>query len=303
MFDTVPAPIIEFIRQVFAGANNQVTHTLTIHPSMHEETLDHMLIAELSAAPPRFFSEHRASVVIETHWLGGRRMYGRWEIADIALLLLIRRRGYLMSRKVALLQTKRLYSKEIPSRELDDADFRIGIGRLGDRTGRSVPLINQRAYSFSRDCVFGAMQSGSPQVGRIDDYQNESGIPVYYALYCPTEVPINLRYPSTPTDTVSLKNKLGCRVQVAQETHASLSKVVAGKAPSLRELAVNTRRNFGRFGWRIEDFVADEVLACRQGKLFDGNEDANLERLFYERSAPISSAISISIDLPEQPGD
>jgi len=303
MFGSFPSPVIDFIWSTFQDANRKVSRSLSMHPSMHEESLDHMLLAELSSAPPRFFADVGAAVEIQTHWLGGRRMFGRWEIADIALLVLLRTNGGLLSRKVALLQTKRLYTKEIPTAELEEADFRIGIGRLGDQTGKQFPLVKPRKFSFSEDCVFGAMRAGSSQVDRIDAYENEHDIPVHYAFYCPVDLPYECEYPSASTGGSELENKLGCRVQSAQAVHKSLGGVVAGKAPSLAELAsTSTATNesqHSKFGWKLEDFVAGEVLSCREGKLFDGTDDANLERLFYERSAPISSAISITIDLAE----
>jgi hypothetical protein len=83
-FDDIPEVVIDYIRTVFAKANKKVSRTLTLQPSMHEELLDHTLLAELSATPPTFFDKQDMGVAIETHWLGGRRMYGRWEIADIA---------------------------------------------------------------------------------------------------------------------------------------------------------------------------------------------------------------------------
>jgi thymidylate synthase len=50
-------------------------------------------------------------------------------------------------------------------------------------------------------------------------------------------------------------------------------------------------------GWRLEKFVADEVLRCRQGRSFDGLQDENLNALLYQRSAPISAAVTITIDV------
>ena len=104
---------------------------MTTHPSMHEESLDHILIMELTAAPSAFFATEQVGVSLESHWLGGRWMHGRWEIADIAIFILLRRRGGLVARKVALLQTKRLYSREIPVAPIDETDYRIGIAPLG----------------------------------------------------------------------------------------------------------------------------------------------------------------------------
>lgn|GEM_PF-773934 len=301
MFGSFPSPVIDFVLGAFREANTKVSRSLSLHPSMHEESLDHMLLAELSSAPPAFFAEVGAAVEIQTHWLGGRRMYGRWEIADIALLVLFRVNGGLTHRKVALLQTKRLYTKELPTTELEEADYIIGIGRLGDQVEMRYPLVTPRKFSFSDACVFGAMTAGSKQVGRIDAYESETKIPVHYAFYCPVEVPYECEYPSSATGGSELENHLGCRVQSAQAVHQSLKKVVAGKAPSLAELALSLALSeddkHSEFGWRIEDFVANEVLSCREGKLFDGTDDANLQRLFYERSAPISSAISITIDV------
>ena len=44
----------------------------------------------------------------------------------------------------------------------------VGIGRLGDRTDRTVPLGSQRTFSFAEECVYGAMHAGAEQVERID---------------------------------------------------------------------------------------------------------------------------------------
>jgi hypothetical protein len=49
---------------------------------------------------------------------------------------------------------------------------------------------------------------------------------------------------------------------------------------------------------RLETFVADEVLNCREGRLFEKSEDEDLYALLYQRHAPISSMIMITIDLP-----
>lgn len=290
----IPASVLQYVREAFCEANKRVSTNLTLHPSMHEESLDHALIAELTATPPTFFAADQAAVAIETHWLGGRRMYGRWEIADIAVLIIVRQAGKLEKRKVALLQTKRLYSREIPTTELDEIDYQIGIGRLADRPEPLFPISQQRAFSFDDDCVFGAMTSGSPQINRIDHYMAEKGIPVYYGFYCPLAVPYQGLYPRTSTDIIASENEFGCRIQSANTVHKAMSVVVAGKAPALSELYDAPQDRI--LGWTLENFIADEVLTCREGRLFDQNKNVDLNALFYERSAPITAAISIAID-------
>jgi hypothetical protein len=147
-FSKIPEVVIDYVRSVFANANDKVTRTMSAHPAMHEESLDHTLVMELSATPPAFFANERVGVALESHWLGGRHMFGRWEIADIAFFVILRFSGRLTARKVALLQTKRLYSREIPVTPVDEFDFRIGIGRLVDRTDPQLPMSVIRRFKF-----------------------------------------------------------------------------------------------------------------------------------------------------------
>src|SRR5262249_45204986 len=115
-----------------------------------------------------------------------------WEIADIAIFVIVRKSGRLLARKVALLQTKRLYSKGIAVTELEHADYVIGIGRLADRTDHQVPLTHQRAFSFDEDSIYAELQSR-----RIDRYMKDRGIPVYYGFYNPLVLPYADKYPVT----------------------------------------------------------------------------------------------------------
>lgn len=300
-FFDIPEVVIDYVRTVFAQANEKVSRILTDHPSMHEEMLDQTLITELSTSPAAFFAQEQAAVLIESHWLGGRRMYGRWEIADIALFIMLRQKGRLAQRKVALLQTKRLYSREITVHQLDESDYLIGIGRLADRTDALVPLGSQRTFSFSDSCVYGAMHAGAEQIDRIDKYAEEKAIPIFYAFYNPVELPYSATYPAPRGQGARSPNTLGCRVQPATEVHNRVSAIPAGQTPSFSALRsaepVRSDDLFAASGWRLETFVADEVLRCRQGALFDKNSDENLDSLFYRRSAPIAAAIAVTIDL------
>ncbi|WP_139238561.1 hypothetical protein [Mesorhizobium sp. YR577] len=274
---------------------------MDVHPSMHEESLDHMLIMELSAAPPAFFANERIGVAIESHWLGGRRMWHRWEIADIAFFIVLRRLGHLQMRKVALLQTKRLYSREIPVPELERADFEIGIGRIADRTDPSRPLSARRQFTFDGACVYGAMHAGDNQIEAIDDYFDERGIPVYYGLYNPTSLPYSAEYPALAGSAPAAVNAVGCRILPSAVVHAVATQLPAGRSPTADSLVVSPPIDpadaGSSRGWRLERFVADEVLRCRQGRLFEDATDPNLRSLLYARSAPIQSAITITIDL------
>jgi len=52
-------------------------------------------------------------------------------------------------------------------------------------------------------------------------------------------------------------------------------------------------------GWRVEHFVAGEVLKCRQGHVATEHDRQSLGQVFFGRSTPIASAISITIEAPE----
>ena len=304
MAEQIPNDVIEFVRGVFASANVRATVALARQPAAHEEMLDFQVFAALDEAGPSILGSGIA-VDIDTHWLGGRRHYGgRWEIADIGIVIVLRRGGRMLWRKVGLLQSKRLYSREIPVVEMEFADYRIGIGRLVDRT-EDIPTRTQaRRFHFTDECVYGAMASSSNQVKLIEDYIAEHNIPVYYSLYNPPTMPFEGTTPwSVNTGPFTGDIPLGCRVLTSRDAHTALAQLPVGRTPRFIEMirqksAANSADPFDKHGWRLEAFVADEVMRCREGRLFERATDSDLYALLYERTAPIASLIQISVDLP-----
>jgi len=304
-FANIPDVVIDYVRKVFADANDKVSRTLTNQPSFHEPFLDSLLITELTASPPAFFAAEQIGLEIETHWLGGRGMYKRFEIADIALFITLRRQGRLEARKVALLQTKRLYSREVPVTRMDRSDYIIGIGRLVDRPEPMRPLSQQRAFGFDDSSTYDALTASDEQIERIETYMKTRDLPVFYGFYNPLIVPYRGLFPPAPDANAELANVMGCRVIPATDVHASVAGLAKGQHPTFAHLGLaaplDTTDPASDHGWRLERFVADEVLSCRQGKLYDSAMDPNLDALLYRRGAPITAAISISIDLGFEP--
>jgi len=303
MVETVPDDVIDYVREAFAEANREATMALARQPAAHEEQLDFQIFAALDKIGPRSFSGSGAAIEIDTHWLGGRRHFERrWEIADIGVVIALRRNGKLLWRKVALLQSKRLYSREIPVTEMERSDYAIGIGRLVDRTEMLQPLVPPRHFRFTPDCVYGAMRSGDDQIGVIDRYMRDRRMPVYYSLYNPPTIPYEGTVPRAATMPLETEQiELGCRVMTAPDVHAAIRELPIGTTPKFGQVVLSTPAmsgTFGDHGWRLENFVADEVLRCREGRRFDQAEDADLHALLYLREYPISSLIQITIDLP-----
>jgi hypothetical protein len=69
-----------------------------------------------------------------------------------------------------------------------------------------------------------------------------------------------------------------------------------GQSPLLSD--VNEVDGLPRHGWRLEDFICDELLGCREGDEFGSINDANMQMLFNRRSGPIAAAVAISIEAP-----
>lgn len=109
----IPDHVVDWISDIFEQVNQRSASTLSRIPTTWETTLDHSLIGHLAefSAPFRFPSNW--VVNLDTHFLGGGRYWGKWEIADIGLLIVFRRSGHVISTELALLQSKRLYPKEV----------------------------------------------------------------------------------------------------------------------------------------------------------------------------------------------
>jgi hypothetical protein len=114
-------------------------------------------------------------------------------------------------------------------------------------------------------------------------------------------------YPATEGSISLETNALGCRIIPASDVHSALAKYQVGHAPSFDDLTLSNPLDpvdqTSVHGWRLEKFVADEVLRCRQGRLFDAHREPNLRALLYERTAPILAVITITIDFGAEARD
>lgn len=303
MFPSIPTDAIEFVRSAFRTANAAATLVLTRQPSMHEEALDQQIVTALDGVGSSIMPGSGAAVGIETHWLGGRRHFGNWEIADIAVAVIVRRVGMLAARKVALLQSKRLYSKELSVEEENRADYMESISRLIEIEQSVATMTAARSFSFTENCVYGQIAAEDEQPTRIESYVAAHDIPVYYSLYNPATLPMTSTVPQINPSTPPPNVELGCRVLRMSDVHLVLSRMRAGQRPRFSDLVravpAGDKDYFAAHGWRLEDFIADEVLKCREGRLFERTQDSVLDRLLRGRTAPISALIVITIDLAQ----
>ena len=137
MTNPIPRDVVDYVRNVFVVCNRRIGRKIAAVPNASEQSLDLTMIEHLSqySAPTILPSDW--TVRIDIHYLGGRRHFDRWEVADIGVLLFLRRAGKLVRSKVALFQSKRLYPDSGDIDEEEAADYHVGFARLvPDGSGR-----------------------------------------------------------------------------------------------------------------------------------------------------------------------
>ena len=302
----IPNDVREWISDVFGECNKRVASKMTRIPTVHETSLDLSLIEHLSqvAVPVRLPSDW--TIRLDTHYLGGDRHWGAWEVADIGVLFLIRRGGEVMRSKVAILQSKRLYPIEQDFEEDESIDFYRGFGRLWESDETFLRVTAAREFHFQQRSRYKALIVSDNQYVAIREYENRYGIPVYYLLYHPLRVPSSRKLPLTNGRRIRGKCKVGCRVVPARALREALSVRERAYTPSYGDLKFLLPPPFDdrehEVGWRLETFIADLLIQCEAGYIASGPYDEGLNAVFTERGAPISAAISITIDAPENFG-
>jgi hypothetical protein len=291
----LPAAVTDWLRSVFAGCNRRITDKLCNNPNAQEESFDHTWIDELSqyAAPVQINDSW--VVRIDAHYLGGLRHFMSWEIADIGLLLFVRRKGSLVTRKVAVLQSKRLYPTNNLVREERPIDFEIGFARIADPEDLARSIATNTEFEFTDECEYGALSAASQQLDAIDQYRERNGIPVHYQFYNPINIPFTTRIPATNRVRSTSDPALGVRIMRATDVHSAVHALPAGMHPTLAQLKqVDGYGHLG--GWSLQEFVVDLFLGCREGSHFQSVNDPKMYNLFNRRSGPISAAIAITIE-------
>jgi hypothetical protein len=284
--------------------NNRSAAKLSNIPNVWETSLDMTLIEQLSqfAAPFRFPSDW--IVRLDTYYLGGGRYWGRWEIADLGILVVFRKRGAILRSKVALLQSKRLYPDETETAQEDiEMDYRVGFGSLFESESHYKSQVKPRTFQFTPQSRYRALEYMGEQYAAILQYTADHQIPVYYLLYNPLDVPHAMAVPAMATSTGSHSAAIvGCRVVSANAMDAKLGARSLRKSenPTYAQLLGANPHAPDADCWALPDFVADQVLGCREGYIAGKNpfEDEGLFRIFNLRGGPISAAILITIDAP-----
>lgn len=293
--DDIPAEVTSWLREVFASCNERISMKMTLGPNFPEETFDLTWIEHLShyATPVTLATNWRAK--IDTHYLGGLRHYYGWEVADVGVLLFVRRNGRVVRSKVALLQSKRLYPTNNRVSEEGKTDYRVGFARLADPEDLATSLGVEAEFEFTSESKYGALIAKSDQIEAITQFEELNKLRVYYQFYNPWRVPFIQRVPISSYATPSGELDLGVRIMPAADVHRMLSGQPVGFRPRLSDLS-HAHAGGPMYGWALERFIVDEFLACREGSVFESIGEERIQSLFYRRTGPISAAIAITIE-------
>lgn len=302
----IPADVVTWFRGVFADANKRVCERLVNLPNIRETSLDDGLIEALLPDSAPTLLPSGAIVRMDTHNIGGLRRLGehpwdwdrpsrrRWETADIAILVFIYRGDNLIAKKIGLLQSKRLYPDNNDVEDEDEAGFRFGMNAFLEREDRQAVGTLHRDFSFTDECIYGAIHAGDQQLQLIDDLNRDFGKAVYYLLYNPHQMPCSISYPLRQRIRVE-ENQIGCRVLDADHVHSALAKLGKGASPTYAILTSAAAES----NWPLEMWAADMLLTCQVGEQFTDDRESRVRYFLERRSGPIGAALAASITLPE----
>ncbi len=298
----LPQDVKDWIRYVFASCNHRTSRKMARIPTVHETSLDLTFIEHFSqfASPVRLPSAW--TIRLDTHYLGGGRHFGQWEIADIGLLVLFRRGGQLIRSKIGLLQSKRLYPVEQHFNEDQPLDYFRGIGRLLEEDPTFAKVVEPRRFSFTEASIYRGLQVADNQYRAISDYEKKFSIPVHYLFYNPLTIPFSSIIPIVEPSELPADCEVGSRVVPASVLREGLKGKSTGYCPAFSDLTSLLPVPFGRTshqaGWRFGDFVTDLLIDCKEGYVATRRDDPGLDLVFNRRTGPISAAMSITFDAP-----
>lgn len=294
---TFPIEVHRYVSKVFGEANRRLAEKIARVPNCPEPSLDLSLIEHLSQYAGGQVVAPGWAVRIDVHYLGGLRHFYHWEIADIGVLVFAKAGSSVLSKKVALLQSKRLYPGRHGIVEETEADYHIGFGRLLPGASSVPSIARPHSFDFTLSSAYQALRIGDDQFKAIKAYEAQRKIPVHYLLYNPWSIPSSYSLPLTGAPKIGARANGGARVVPAAALQATLSGKQDGYAPTFNDLrqAISSRSTEAH-GWRLEHFMSNLLMKCKQGALFDGLGEDNIDALFNRRSGPIAAAIAVTVE-------
>ncbi len=297
----IPTEIFDFLKDHFAKCNDQLAYDLSIFPGIREESLDNNFISYFSRVPGPFKFDPNWTIRIDAHFIGGGRHYYTWEVADIGLMIIFRKKGKIIRSKLAFLQSKKLYADAIKPLERDPY-HRMGMGKLLVTEDEHREFVKKRLISFEEKSKYKAFKKESEQQEAMSSFERRFKVDMYYLFYNTMVLPHQIETPLEQRPEIE-KNLIGCRVIKKSFLDEALKIHGKNYTPSYGDIKYMLPGEYiqpeHEAGWRLEYFVIDLMLKCKEGLIDDSPNFESLQALLSQKSNPISAALSVTIDLNE----
>ena len=241
-------------------------------------------------------------VRIDAHFIGGGRHFGTWEVADIGLMIVFRRNGKVIKSKIALLQSKKLYANSLKYSKENKYFSRFGLGRLLVSNEEHSELIENKLLVFKENSKYRAYKKGSEQQDAMGHFERQWDTKMYYLFYNPANIPHGVKMPMEDEPSIG-ENVIGCRVIPKDQLDLALNSKNPGYMPSYQDVRDGLPPKFSGHnftaGWRLENFVSDLMLECKEGLVDDSPNFESLRILMDQKRLPMSCALSITFDIQD----
>jgi hypothetical protein len=297
----IPAKVKEYIKSHFANCNTILSESLSMFPGIREESLDNNFITYFSKLGGPLKPDPNWTVRFEAHFIGGGRHFSTWEVADIGLMIIFRRNGKILRSKMAFLQSKKLFADLVKNPE-EDPYMRRGMGRLLDTDKEHLEIVKTKVLKFDEKSKYKSFKKDNEQQSAMTGFQNRFNINMYYLFYNPIRLPFSIKSP-LETYPILTENEIGCRVVTKDFLDEALQTHIKNHIPSYGDIKYmlpgEFMNNEHTSGWRLEYFVIDLMMGCKEGLIDDSPDFRTLQELLYQKSSPISAALSITVDFIE----
>lgn len=293
----VPSDVTAYIKQHFSNCNDKLSTDLSRFPAIYEQGLDMNFIS--------YFSRYQAPVRMPSNWvvsidmnfIGGGRHFDRWEVADIGLLMIFRRRGRVVRSKLAMLQSKKLYAAQV-KQQLDPM---YGLGSFLVSDAEHSELVKEKTLAFKETSRYRAFRKDDQQQSAMVHFERRWGMSLHYLFYNPLEIPYSVNVPLRG-EPLFPENIVGCRVIPKHLLDDALRTKSLEYTPSYADIKSGTPDAINDVecsaGWRMEAFAADLMLQCKEGLVDDSPNFESVAIIFGQKSLPMSAGIAFSFDMP-----
>lgn len=294
----IPEEIIDYVRNHIANCNNQLANSLSKFPGIREESLDNNFIAYFQkiAGPVRVIPEW--NVRFEAYFIGGGRHFYTWEVADIGLMVIFRKKGKIIRSKMVFLQSKKLYADNVKVQE-SDPYMRMGMGKLLDTVEEHKEKSRKKILKFEEKSKYRAFKKESEQQQAMSSFERKFAMNMYYLFYNPLNIPLSVTSP-LEEEIEMVENKVGCRVMTKNFLDDALRIQPKNHMPSYGDIKYMLTGEFmndeHQGGWRFEYFVADLIMRCKEGLKDDSPNFETVQDILSQKRRAVASVLSITID-------